>query len=108
MSTVITLGNGYTLSEKNKYVFMETPMDYVQRIVNNFKFHKCRTKSDKVIPFIEVIKEPNVSINKHLGYYTGQVERILDNINQAYNDIKRYKSNYSSKTEEERNSIIKR
>ena len=39
---------------------------------------------------IKVIKEPNVSINKHLGYYTGQVERILDNINQAYNDIKRY------------------
>ena len=94
----ITLGNGYKLSDKNKYVYFETPMDYIQKIVNRFRLNQCKMNKE-FSPFIAIIRTPPTSLKKNLKYYRQREEVVLRTIKGYYEEIKTKRNIYYLKSD---------
>lgn len=103
---MITLNNGYSLNPKHKYEYFNTPMDYLQKLVNKFNFRKYGISND-VIPFSDII----APLNAHglpLSYVKQCKEkskRILNLIKCLYSEIQNLYINYDNKSKEEKEKI---
>lgn len=100
---MITLGNGYALNEKHKYIYFDTPMDYVQKIVNGFSFYSYRENDKEVVPFANIVK-PNNTHNMAITYWQSR-DRILQFISDTQRQIRKMYIDYDSKTAEEKREV---
>lgn len=57
---MITTENGYQLPKDTLYRYFETPMDYLQRIIASAKYRQARLSNKDIIPFMDIIKKPNI------------------------------------------------
>lgn len=99
---LITLNNGYSLNPKHKYKYFNTPMDYLQKTINQFNFRMCREKND-IIPFSDIIKPCN-NQNISKTYYEKK-DRIISLIIALKNDIKKLYIDYDKKSSEEKETV---
>ena len=97
---MITLGNGYTLNEKHKYIYFDTPMDYVQKIVNGFSFYSYRENDKEVVPFANIVKSTTISGSSYQSR-----DNILKIILDCKKEISRLYIDYDSKTTEEKKEV---
>ena len=54
---MITLENGYKLSDKHLYKYFETPMDYLQKCISKFNFYQSRENKSEVMPFSSIVMD---------------------------------------------------
>lgn len=78
---MITLENGFALSDNIRYRYFHTAMDYLQKIVSRFNFREGREHKKTILPFMSMIKEPPNCVRQ--GYYYNQKERIISVIRDA-------------------------
>ena len=64
---MITLENGYELSDNIKYEYFKTSMDYLQKIISSHNFRQARAYKKEVIPFMDIVQKPEMSLRQ--GYY---------------------------------------
>lgn len=88
---MITLENGYQLNEKHKYMYFNTPMDYLQKAIASHKYHISRTNKSDVIPFSDIIKpvETITSRNYH------KCKEVISVIRKKNNEIKSLYKEYA-------------
>lgn len=72
----ITTENGYTLSDNITYRYFNTPMDFYHKAINSFNFRMARKYKDEIIPFMDIVKVPDMK-NKS-GYYTHVRDKIIE------------------------------
>ena len=102
---MITLGNGYALNEKHKYIYFDTPMDYVQKIVNGFSFNAYREKDKEIVPFANIVK-PIISSTRNVsGKYFEQRDNILQIIKDHKKEISKLYIDYNEKPDGEKKEI---
>lgn len=97
---MITLENGFELSEHVRYRYFDTSMDYLQRIVNRFNMRKNRDRSTKMIPFSDVIKRPSLYVRQ--GHYYPVCSAIIDLIKATRAEIKSVYFGYDLMQQDER------
>lgn len=100
---MITLENGYELSENNCYQYFHTPMDYLQKQANDFNFKELRHIKNDVLPFSTIVKR-NRDVNPQ-GFYYKQRDRIIDLIRDTNKELKVLYTDYDTKTKEEKREI---
>ena len=100
---MITLENGYELSERHLYRYFHTPMDYVQKRVASFNFNKNKQFKNDYLPFSTIVKP--CEIKGVAGSYYEQCERILSLVDQTYKNIQQLYIGYDEKTKEEKEEI---
>ena len=100
---MITLENGYELSDQINYRYFETTMDYLQRIIKSQNFRQARQYKINIIPFMDIVKTPNIP--GRAGHYWIQKERIIDKIRQAKKDISKMYIDYDLKSKEEKEIV---
>ena len=96
---MITLENGYELSDKIKYKYFETSMDYLQKIISRFNFREGREQKRSVTPFMSMIKEPP---HHRQGHFYSRRDIIIQKIREAKNECRKIYSNYESMTRDEK------
>ena len=103
---MITLNNGYSLNPRHKYEYFNTPMDYLQKLVNRFNFRKYGISND-VIPFSDIIVPSNVHSlpQSYANQCREKANRILNLIKSLYSEIQSLYINYDSKNKEEKEKI---
>lgn len=97
----ITLGNGYELSDKIKYKYFKTSMDYLQQKINKYNFRQSRKRKEAFMPFSVMIKEPSM-IAYEQGYYYEQKNRILNIITNTKKSIHSVYSGYDTMSADEK------
>ena len=102
---MITLENGYELSNKIQYKYFKTSMDYLQRALSSYNYFKTQGKKDEAIPLISIVKEP--PLNFDAGYYCSQRDRIIDIVRTTKASINYLYLDYDLKTKGEK-EIVKR
>ena len=103
---MITLENGYELSEKIMYKAFKTSMDYLQKIISSFNFRQSRAYKQNLIPFMDIVKKPELSSRQ--GYYCSQRDKIINIVRQAKEDIRKMYIDYDTKSKDEKLIILKR
>ena len=99
---MITLGNGYALNEKHKYIYFDTPMDYVQKIVNGFSFYSYRENDKEVVPFANIVKP--MTYNGGSAYYASR-DSILQFIRDTKKELNNLYIGYDEKNLEDKNEV---
>lgn len=99
---MITLGNGYALNEKHKYIYFDTPMDYVQKIVNGFSFNAHREKDKEIVPFANIVK-PYTCIRG--GTYLESRDTILQFIRDTKKEINSLYIGYDEKNADDKAEV---
>lgn len=102
---MITLENGYELSDKIKYRYFKTPMDYLQKIISSYNFRQSRMYKKTFIPFMDIVKKPDTSIRQ--GYYYSQRDRIVAIVREAKENIRKLYIGYDTKKKDEKEIIWK-
>jgi hypothetical protein len=99
---MITLNNGYTLNPKHKYKYFHTPMDYLQKTINQFNFRKNKVKFE-VIPFSDIVKPLSMyGVGLH---YREKKDRIISLIKELKNNINKLYINYNTKSQAEKDEV---
>lgn len=80
---MITTENGYTLPPDTLYRYFETPMDYLQKIINSAKYRQARKANKEVIPLMDIVRKPSPEMK------TGKYNIVRD---QVIEMIKSYKT----------------
>ena len=101
---MITTENGYQLSDNIKYRYFFTAMDYLQKIVSKFNFREGRTQKRQVIPFMDLVKEPDAN-NARQGFYYSQKDKIIKVIRQARAEKSKLFSDYDTLSQEEKKIV---
>lgn len=99
---MITTENGFALSDKIKYRYFKTSMDFLQKIIGKFHFREGRDKRKDVLPFMSMVKQPSGTIQH--SYYYAQKDKIIDTIRISKEEIKRLYAGYDEMAPEERSS----
>ncbi len=100
---MITLENGYELSENNYYQYFQTPMDYLQKLTSKFNFNSLRPIKNEVLPFSTIVKRNR---DTHFdGYFYQQRDRIIDLIRDTNRELRTLYIDYDTKTKEEKKEI---
>ena len=92
---MITLENGYSLSGDISYRYFDTPMDYLQKIINATNYRQARAHKLSLIPFMDVVRAPETAVKS--GYYGSQKTKIIDTIREYKEMIKRLYIGYEEK-----------
>ena len=100
---MITMENGYELSEKIHYRYFKTSMDFLQKIVTSMNFRQARRYKIEVIPFMDIVRRPDASLRS--GYYSEQRDKIITIIRDAREDVKRLYVDYDRKSREEKDVV---
>lgn len=100
---MITLENGYELSENNLYKNFNTPMDYLQRIINSAKYKQARNCKTETISFMDIIRKPESDVKS--GYYITLKNKIIDLIKYYKDQINRVYIPYLEKDKAGRKTI---
>lgn len=96
----IVINNGYELSDRIKYKYFDTPMDYLQKIVGKYNFRKNRKKKETFMPLMSIVKKYTPTSN--VGYYYEQKDRIIEIIKESKNIIRKIYSGFDTFTKEEK------
>ena len=83
---MITTENGYALSDHISYKYFHTSMDYLQTILNRFKFTESRGKKRDIIPFMDIVRKPPENVQQ--GYYYAQRDKIIERIRTARDETR--------------------
>lgn len=100
---MITLENGFKLSDNVKYRYFNTSMDYIQKIISRFNFREGREKKKEVVPFMDMVKEPATFSRQ--GYYYGQKDRIISVIRDARDERKRLFRDYDTMSKDDKEIV---
>lgn len=100
---MITLENGYELSENNLYKNFNTPMDYLQRIINSAKYKQARNCKTETISFMDIIRKPESDVKS--GYYITLKNKIIDLVKYYKDQINRVYIPYLEKDKAGRKAI---
>ena len=100
----ITLGNGYELSDRVKYKYFKTSMDYLQQKINKYNFRQNRKSKENFIPFIDIVKEPDLNTFTQ-GYYYEQKNRIIDIIKNTKQSISSIYTGYETMSTDEKEQV---
>lgn len=100
---MITLENGYELSDKIHYRYFQTSMDFLQKIITSTNFRQARRYKIDIIPFMDIVRRPDPSMRS--GYHSEQRDKIISIIRNVKDDIKRLYVDYEQKTKEEKEQI---
>ena len=100
---MITLENGYELSENICYQYFHTPMDYLQKQTHDFNFKDLRAIKSNPQPFSTIVKR-NRDVNPQ-GFYYKQKDRIIDLIRNTNKELKALYVDYDTKTKDEKREI---
>jgi hypothetical protein len=100
---MITLENGFKLSDNVKYRYFNTSMDYIQKIISRFNFREGREKKKEVVPFMDMVKEPTTFSRQ--GYYYGQRDRIISVIREARDERKRLFRDYDTMSKDDKEIV---
>lgn len=102
---MITLENGFKLSDNTKYRYFNTSMDYLQKVISRFNFREGREQKREIIPFMDIVKEPPRYVRQ--GHYYSQRDKIIETIRQAREERKRLFCDYDTMTAEEKRNVWK-
>lgn len=58
---MITTDNGYPLNPNNKYMYRETPMDYLQKVIGKWFYSGYKIQQTKIIPMYSIIQTIGVN-----------------------------------------------
>lgn len=97
---MITTENGYELTDNVRYRHFETPMDYLQRVVNKFHFREGREKVAQTVPFMSMVAEPRGYYRQ--GYYYRVRDKIIDSIRAMKATVKTIYARYETMTPDEK------
>ena len=100
---MITLENGYKLSDKHLYKYFETPMDYLQKCISKFQFRQGREQKLEVMPFSSIVKPMNI-LNISCCYRDYK-DRIINIVEDTNKEIQKIYIGYDNKTKEEKEEI---
>lgn len=100
---MITLENGYELSEDTIYRYFNTPMDYLQKIITSTNYRQARASKLNIIPFMDIVKEPESGIRS--GYYCSVRDKIITTIRNYRDEINKLFINYYEKDNYGKNTI---
>lgn len=100
---MITLENGYALSDNVRYRYFDTSMDYLQRIISRFNFREGREQKRTVVPFMSMVKEPQGNIRQ--GYYYMQRDRIINTIRAAKEERRKLFVDYDQMSKEDKEFV---
>lgn len=100
---MITLENGFALSEGTRYKYFDTAMDYLQKIISKFNFREGREQKRKVIPFMDMVKAPDMNVRQ--GYYYSQKDKIIKTIREAREAKRKLFCDYDSLSIDEKNNV---
>lgn len=89
---MITMENGFKLSDNIKYRYFNTSMDHLQRILGRFKFREGRAFKRTVIPFMDIVTEPKKETTTK--FYYEQRDRIISAIRNAQAERRRIYTGY--------------
>lgn len=95
---MITQENGYSISTSTLYRYFETPMDYLQRIINAAKYRQARVSSKELIPFMDIVKKPT----SKSGVYNRLKDKIIDIIKNYQKHIRETYIGYDTKDKSEK------
>ncbi len=100
---MITIENGYDISERHLYKYFDTPMDYLQKRISKFNFYQSREKQDEILSFSSIVKD--ITVPEGAGYYYGQKDRIISIVRDTNKKLKELYKDYDDKTKEEKQEI---
>ncbi|MBR6051737.1 MAG: hypothetical protein IKP68_11125, partial [Clostridia bacterium] len=100
---MITTENGYSLSDRIKYRYFHTSMDYLQKIIGKFCFRKGRDKTKDVLPFMSIVARPEGSIRQ--GHYFTMKNHIVEAIRAAKEETKALFAGYEELSREDRDLV---
>lgn len=100
---MITLENGYKLSDNHLYRYFNTPMDYLQRCVAKFNFYNNRHKKRGLLPFSTIVQQ--IETRNISNSYYEQRDRIINMIEDTNKKIKQLYIDYPDSTKEDREII---
>ena len=108
----ITEGNGYKSPQRIEYNFFNTPMDYVQQVVNTYnrKKQKFLNNQKPTMVLMDIIKFPNVSADslRQNTFYYEKRDRIIDLIRETRKAIQNLYYGYKNKDQAEKECIKQR
>lgn len=100
---MITLENGYKISDNHLYRYFNTPMDYLQHHVSKFNFYNNRLPKQELLPFSAIVKSID---NQHISNsYYEQRDRIINIIEDTNKKIKQLYIDYPDSNKEEKEII---
>ena len=100
---MITIENGYDISERHLYKYFDTPMDYLQKRLSKFQFRLGREQKQDILPFSSIVKK--VIIPNDNGYYYRQMKRIVDIVRDTNKELRNLYKDYEEKTKEEKEEV---
>lgn len=100
---MITTENGFVLSDKTKYRYFETAMDYLQKIIGKFNFRVGRDKKKDVCPFMSIVSRPAGNVQQ--GYYYAQRDKIISTIRAAKDATRKMFIGYDEMTLSEKDLV---
>ena len=103
---MITLENGFKLSDNIKYKYFNTPMDYLQKIISRFNFREGREQKRDIMPFMSMVKEPANNVRQ--GYYYAQKEKIIKVVKDAKEERRKLFMGYDTLSKEDRELLWQR
>ena len=102
---MITLENGYKLSEKHLYKYFDTPMDYLQKCISGFQFRQGREQKLEVLPFSSLVKE-KYTTNASITYFELR-DRIINIVKDKNKELQKLYIDYDNKNKDEKEDIKK-
>lgn len=100
---MITLENGYKLSDKHLYKYFETPMDYLQKCISKFNFYQSRENKSEVMPFSSIVMDKNIH-GCSSRYYECR-DRIINIVEDTNKELQKIYIGYDNKNKEEKEEI---
>lgn len=100
---MITVENGYDISERHLYKYFDTPMDYLQKRLSKFQFRLGRKQKQDILPFSSIVKE--IIIPNGDGYYYRQMKRIIEIVRDTNKELRNLYKDYEEKTKEEKEEV---
>lgn len=100
---MITIENGYDISERHLYKYFDTPMDYLQKRLSKFQFRLGREQKQDILPFSSIVKK--VIIPNDNGYYYRQMKRIIDIVRDTNKELRNLYKDYEEKAKEEKEEV---
>lgn len=100
---MITLENGYELSDGTRYRYFDTPMDYLQKIISSTNFRQARQYKATIVPFMDIVRKPEMAVRS--GYNCIQRDKIISIIRKAKDDIRKMYIDYDTKKKDEKELI---
>ncbi len=97
---MITLENGFELSDKVHYRYFATTMDYLQQIIAKTNFRQARKYAIKPVPFMDIVRRPEGNLSG--GSYSLRRDLIIDIVRTAKEDIRILYADYDTKSDEDR------